>query len=394
MYTIGELAKVAGVTTKALRIYEKKGIIRSVRKEENNYRLYDENAKLILQKVVTLKFLGFSLNQIKAFLENDKNLSMEASLREQKRMLEEKRSQLNSVIACMDRAIGECRNSKPDVDELLESMKHITLNQKMDDLFTKLIGNSDKAFDWNLWVYEQAEIHENEKILDAGAGYGNLWRLNKERLPKGLQVTCIDRHNTHADEFAEYVEKENLKQFFFLWGDMEEIEIGSAYDCIFFNHTIRFMKDGNKMVQRFSKALQPSGRFVCTWGGEKFMQTMLLWMQECGIGAAEAEAGNKRYGGLIKKWEQWLSESFLHIERRAFEIELVFEDEIACLEFMGSTFRELVPVVAEKRKELLDFLKEKKNMDGKIILPRDTYLYICKKGGKNAVKTDTLSGGK
>ncbi len=386
MYTIGELAEVAGVTTKALRIYEKKGIIKSIRHQGNNYRLYDEETKLILQKVVTLKFLGFSLNQIKEFLENNREMSLEESLQEQRRLLMKKRNQLDRVVACMNRAIGECQENQLDIDELLESMKHIVLNQKMDEMYTRLVGNSAKASDWNVWVYEQADIRRGERILDAGAGYGNLWRLNLQRLPEDVRVTCIDRHNTHADEFVNFVADQETskvlpkKCFSFLWGDMEEMEIGSEYDCIFFNHTIRFMENGEKMIERFCKALRPHGRFICTWGGKKYLQTMQEWMWECGVGEAEANAANARYDATMGQWEEWLASSFAKVERHAFEIELVFDGATECLEFIGSSLRDMAPVIEEDSKRIVEFLASKENKEGKIILPRDTYLYICRNG--------------
>lgn len=56
MLTIGQLADSAGISEKALRIYEKKGLIHSVRNAENNYRYYDEKEKETLQKIIMFKF--------------------------------------------------------------------------------------------------------------------------------------------------------------------------------------------------------------------------------------------------------------------------------------------------------------------------------------------------
>ena len=38
-YTIGQLAQLTDMSTKALRFYEEKGLITSVRSEKSNYRL-------------------------------------------------------------------------------------------------------------------------------------------------------------------------------------------------------------------------------------------------------------------------------------------------------------------------------------------------------------------
>lgn len=65
----GEFSKKTGLSLKALRLYEDKGILISHTRGENNYRYYSlgqiENAKVILE----YKQLGFSLDQIKIILD-------------------------------------------------------------------------------------------------------------------------------------------------------------------------------------------------------------------------------------------------------------------------------------------------------------------------------------
>lgn len=41
-YSINALAKLAGVSTRTLRFYDKKGLLRARRDLDNNYRYYDE----------------------------------------------------------------------------------------------------------------------------------------------------------------------------------------------------------------------------------------------------------------------------------------------------------------------------------------------------------------
>ena len=60
-YTIGQLAKLAGVSTKTLRVYERKGLLIPQRNEENDYRLYGEEAVKTLEKIQLMKYLDFSL---------------------------------------------------------------------------------------------------------------------------------------------------------------------------------------------------------------------------------------------------------------------------------------------------------------------------------------------
>ena len=63
-YTIGELAELAGVSTKTLRVYERKGLLLPSRNEGNQYRMYTEDAVRKLEQIQLMKYLGFSLDQI------------------------------------------------------------------------------------------------------------------------------------------------------------------------------------------------------------------------------------------------------------------------------------------------------------------------------------------
>ena len=67
--TSGEIAKKAGISQKAVRIYDEKGLLKPVDYSEGNYRLYDERSLLILEKIIALKNVGFSLEKIREISE-------------------------------------------------------------------------------------------------------------------------------------------------------------------------------------------------------------------------------------------------------------------------------------------------------------------------------------
>ena len=67
---IGELANLFGITTKALRHYEKLGLLCPER-DVNGYRLYDANHVLQVQRIRQLQGLGLSLRQIGLIVKGD-----------------------------------------------------------------------------------------------------------------------------------------------------------------------------------------------------------------------------------------------------------------------------------------------------------------------------------
>ena len=62
---IGELARRAGVTAKAIRFYERKRILPPAKRAANGYRLYGEDAAEMLRFIKQATGLGLTLAEIK-----------------------------------------------------------------------------------------------------------------------------------------------------------------------------------------------------------------------------------------------------------------------------------------------------------------------------------------
>lgn len=101
-YTIGSFAKLTGVTERALRYYDRKGLLVPSSRNEHGHRFYTENDLLQLQKILTLKYLDFSLEEIGRYLDRPDN-DMRQTLADQYEMLLQKQRQLERVIDTMSR---------------------------------------------------------------------------------------------------------------------------------------------------------------------------------------------------------------------------------------------------------------------------------------------------
>jgi MerR family transcriptional regulator, copper efflux regulator len=67
---IGDLAKRAGKSTRALRLYEDLGLLGPTIRTEGGHRLYSTEALVRLHWIDKLQLLGFSLHDIKNFLDH------------------------------------------------------------------------------------------------------------------------------------------------------------------------------------------------------------------------------------------------------------------------------------------------------------------------------------
>lgn len=103
MLKISEFSKLSHLTVKALRFYEKEGLLKPVSVDEwNNYRFYETSQLEIAAKIKSYRQLDLSIDEIKAiFAENDvKKILQEKSksLTREKHLIESRLSIINSIL--------------------------------------------------------------------------------------------------------------------------------------------------------------------------------------------------------------------------------------------------------------------------------------------------------
>ena len=66
--TVGEFAKQSGLTARAVRLYEKLGLLKSVARGENGYRYFRDSEVAVALRIGELRSLGFSLDEVARLL--------------------------------------------------------------------------------------------------------------------------------------------------------------------------------------------------------------------------------------------------------------------------------------------------------------------------------------
>lgn len=98
-----EFAEQAGVTVRTLHHYDRLKLLRPSRYTAAGYRLYAERDFARLQQIVTLKFIGFPLKQIKEILDREE-FDLSEALRLQRRTIEEQRNHLDMAVKAIETA--------------------------------------------------------------------------------------------------------------------------------------------------------------------------------------------------------------------------------------------------------------------------------------------------
>ncbi len=118
---IGEIAEFYGVSRKAMRLYEKKGIIKPVKVDPaNGYRYYSAEQVQQLNALIELKALGFSLDEIKTVIngktEKDSLVEM---LKKKRRAWQEAMDAAKYKGECLDHIIKNVQGSR-SVEKIAE----------------------------------------------------------------------------------------------------------------------------------------------------------------------------------------------------------------------------------------------------------------------------------
>jgi len=148
LFKAREFAQLTGVTVRTLHHYDRLGLLKPSRYSQAGYRLYRESDVARLEQIVALKFIGFSLNEIKRILKGAA-VDLATALRRQREAIEEKCARLDLAIKAIQRAeYVVAVNGQPSWELLAKIIEVINMQGNMD---------------WTRKYYSEEAQHEIEK---------------------------------------------------------------------------------------------------------------------------------------------------------------------------------------------------------------------------------------
>jgi DNA-binding transcriptional MerR regulator len=109
---IAEFARDAGVTVRALHLYDRLGLLKPAALTESGYRLYGEAELARLEQILALRFVGFALEQIKELL-GGSTPPLATALRLQRAVIARRKRRLESALTAIDEAERALHNGEP-----------------------------------------------------------------------------------------------------------------------------------------------------------------------------------------------------------------------------------------------------------------------------------------
>lgn len=121
---VKEVADLVGISVRTLHHYDEIGLLVPGETTESGYRLYSNENLEMLQQILFFKELGFPLKKIKEII-NNPSFNREEALMLHRKMLMEKRSRLDKVIATIDKTIQHTKGEIQMTNK--ENLKALTL---------------------------------------------------------------------------------------------------------------------------------------------------------------------------------------------------------------------------------------------------------------------------
>lgn len=165
-YRSGQFARKAAVSIRTLRYYDQEGLLAPSQVSDAGYRLYTDDDLVNLQQILALKFLGFSLDEIKALLRAHPR-SLGDVLAQQKAMMEAKRGQLDGIIQAIGETEKLLQTGQGDWDALVHVIQVIQMEQNRDWVKKYFTPEQQEQMQH---LSEQAYSAESQARLRARAG--------------------------------------------------------------------------------------------------------------------------------------------------------------------------------------------------------------------------------
>lgn len=373
-YSSGEFARMANVTIRTIRYYDKQNILKpSYVNEETGARYYTDADLVQLQQILLLKYLGFSLDDIKELtIEDADSHILRNQLNLQLTLIQDKIEQMQLVQkAIEDTTIALDQNKDINWSQMLDLI-HLTgmerslktQYQNANNISSRIRLHSmysQNKQGWFPWVYEQCDIKPEMNILEVGCGNGSLWLENKDFIPDSeIHIVLSDiSRGMIRDARRSILQGSKDSRFTFHVFSGEQIPYAAeSFDLVIANHILFYCEDIESVCWEILRVLKPGGKFVCSTYGNHHMKEITDLVQE--FDNRIVLSGDKLYEHFgLHNGSDLLRRQFDEIEMRLYPDELIVDQAEPLIEYILSCHGNQNQYLLDRYKDFRSFVEKK-----------------------------------
>ena len=378
-YKTGQFAKLANVSERTIRYYDKIGLLKPSFVMENGYRQYSDLDLLKLQKILSLKHLGFSIEEIFPMVMDNTDLKESFDL--QIDLIEDKMSHLQSLKDALKRAsqsdnlswnmilsLVQLSNEETNIIEQYKNAKNLNDRIRLHEKY------STNKQGWFNWLFEKIDFSKVNRLLELGCGNGKLWQENKIDL-RNREIFLSDI----SEGMVEEVRNKLGSDFNCIVADAEKIPFKDAYfDSIIANHVLFYLNDLNQGLKEISRVLKPNGVLYCSTYGKSHMKEITDIVQSFDSRINLSNHSLYDVFGL-ENGEDILKKYFTSVQRMDYQDSLEITESKPLIDYIMSCHGNQNEILGPKLNEFKEYIEEILKKDGKIVVTKEAGLFKCTK---------------
>lgn len=374
-YKTGQFAKLANVSERTVRYYDKIGLLKPSFVMENGYRQYSDLDLLKLQKILSLKHLGFSIEEIFPMVMDNTNLKESFEL--QINLIEDKISHLQSLKDALKRAsqtpnlswnmilsLVQLSNEETNIIEQYKNAKN--LNDRI-SLHEKYSTNRQG---WFNWLFNQIDFSRVNRLLELGCGNGKLWQENRIDL-RNREIFLSDI----SEGMVEEVRNKLGSDFNCIVADAEKIPFKDSYfDSIIANHVLFYLNDLNLGLKEISRVLKPNGILYCSTYGKNHMKEITEIVQNFDSRINLLNHSLYDIFGL-ENGENILKNYFSSVHRFDYQDSLEITESKPLIDYIMSCHGNQNEILGPRLNEFKEYIEELLKNNGKIVISKQAGMF-------------------
>ena len=387
-YSSGEFANKAHITKKTVRYYDEHNILKPSFINENGARFYTDKDFARLQQILFLKYLGFSLDDIREMTMRNSDLSfLSESLHMQLGLMEERLEQMQLMKQALIEA-SEAVDQGAEVD-WSQMLQVVNLNEMEQKLKSQYLNSSNISARINLhkeyaankkgwfpWLFEQCQIQPGDTILEIGCGDASLWRENRERIPENIKIILSDLSDGMMRDVKRSIGKKD-ERFRFDVMDAHQIHMPDAsVDLLIANHVLFYCEDLQQVFREIKRVLKSNGIFICsTYSGSHMKEISELVKEFDDRIVLSADRLYERFGK--ENGKELLQKEFKDVVWVQYEDHLSVTDADALLAYILSCHGNQNRYIVDRYRDFRAFVKKKTEKG--FYITKDAGIFIVKK---------------
>lgn len=377
-YTTGQFAKLANVSQRTIRYYDKIGLLKPSCILKNGYRQYSEKDFIRLQKIITLRNLDFSIEDIFSMMSSEETLK--DSLHLQSSLVQAKINNLQNLKEALDIAASSIEKNAFEWSNLISLVQmsqdnSSIINQYMTskNLDVRIALHekySQNPMGWFPWLYSQIDFQGVNRLLEIGCGSGELWKNNTLNL-RNREFFLSDSSEGMVSE----VREKYGSAFNCIVADCEKIPFKDAYfDCVIANHVLFYLQNLHQGIAEICRVLKPDGVLYCSTYGSNHMKEITALVQAFDSKITLSQTNLYEVFGL-ENGKDVLNPYFSSVEVSYYPDELIVDEAQPLVDYIMSCHGNQSEIIGPRLIEFKEFIQKQLPLH----ITKEAGVFICKK---------------